>query len=201
MTTIVNPHANQEKHQLSPDDEFFARLYQAEHENHDEYLQMLRTATPNQARAVVQHLDLRALYELPRDVVENWEGSPLTPGTARASRTERLIGWHWSNSGNTLTLDEITRNMWRLDDIAQAANVRYPSVSRWRYNGRRKDPDWTKCLPEENDSVGGTPLWNPGTVLEWLHRTERITDDLYPHARERGGRIPPGRPPKQRTAE
>ena len=163
--------------------------------------ELLRSAAPDEALAAVRFLDLQELYDLPRDIVEGWEGDAKTPGTARHIRQQRL------------TTEWNTKAIWRNKNIARAANVRPDCVGGWRAAYNNSDPDWTKCLPAPDDAVGeikrpgekkhpgGVPLWYPSTALYWLHASKRITDDLYPHARQRGGRIPPGRTPRQRTGQ
>lgn len=192
----MNAPDDQGQNTLSPDDDFMRRLREA---SPAEFLDMLRAANPQQALTVAQTLEPQALYDLPRDVVEGWEGGPLVAGTARNIRQQRLLAWREG------------RAHWRIADIARAVGVRNDAVGRWRTNGYNNDPNWTRCLPFHDDSngpvkrvasethPGGIPLWFPSTALPWLLATGRITDDLYPHDRARAGRIPPGRPPKQRT--
>lgn len=194
-----------------PADEFLARLEAAAA---DEFLALLRDATPEEAIAAARNLDLPKLYTLPREIVEAWEGGPLEDGTARNIRRERLLSWNEASAAERAVLHGgSTGAIWRISDIAKAANVKPNAVSRWRTNFNNGDPDWTKCLPEFDDSFGevkkpgedkhpgGVPLWTPSTVLKWLDATKRIGDDLYPHPRERGGRVPPGRPRKNTDEE
>jgi hypothetical protein len=173
---------------------------------HTELLDMLRTATPEQALLAVQRLSPRELYELPREIVQSWEGDANTPGTARYVRAEKLTNdWRGSDAGT----------MWRMRDVADAAGVRPDSAGRWRGNFIKQVPDKSRCLPRHDDGIGdvkdagddpsskggdGIPLWHPSTVLAWLKWSRKIDDDCYRHIRPsgRGGGSPTGRPPKQR---
>ena len=183
---------------VAPSDEYLTRLREADCE---ERFALLRDATPDEALAAVQDMGLRELYELPREIVEGWEGDPKVAGTARYVRVRRLLNWR----------DKPT---WQKKQIAKAANVRTDGVGRWRTNYHNRDPLFTNRLPRQDDAVGeikepgddrhhtknpgGMPLWYPATILAWLLASKRITDDLYPHPTKRGGRKPPGRPPLQR---
>lgn len=184
---------------------YVARLRAA---SRDDMLAMLARASETEALAAVHALSLRELYELPREIVQAWTGHVRTPGTARFVRAERLTTESWAN-GNISA-------MWRITDIARAANVRSDSVGRWRTNTNNGVRNWMSCLPVHTASIGevkepgerkgqkgggGTPFWEPSTVLNWLKAARKIDDDCYPHNRARGGGIPPGRPPSPREGE
>jgi hypothetical protein len=179
----------------------------------DDMLRMLENATETEALIAVRTLGLRELFRLPREIVEKWHGTADTPGTARFVRTERLTTERWVPADAP---KNESAGRWRIQDIAEAANVAPSSVSRWRTNFNNGDPDWKKCLPTHEGAIGdvkqpgerkgqkggfGIPLFEPSLILDWLKRSRKVTSDLYPHARSRGGGIPPGRPPRQRTGE
>lgn len=176
-------------------------------------LDMLLGATNTQARIAVEILGLRELFRLPREIVEGWYGDADTAGTARYLRSERLTTELWVP--DPVAFEDMSR-LWRIGDIAAAANVRRDSVSRWRGDFISGNGTWKQQLPrhthgmgdvkEQGERIGekggdGIPMWQPNVVLDWLKRSRKVTSDLYPHNRKRGGGIPDGRPPKQRESE
>lgn len=201
MTLTVTPPA--EDHDASA---YAERLRAA---TRDELTAMLCAASESEALTAVNTLGLRELYELPREIVEAWPGDPNTPGTPRFDRARRLTTERWVPEG-------VQSGMWRINDIARAVNVQAGSVSRWRTNMNNGVGDVKRCLPRHTDSIGevkepgdrrgekgggGIPLFEPSVILEWLKWAGKVTDDLYPHNRKRGGGIPTGRPPAQRRPE
>jgi hypothetical protein len=169
------------------DQGFAERLLAADRET---MLAMLAAATPDEAIAAVRALGLRELYELPREIVESWLPDAKTPGSARYIRAQRLTTEPWATAED---IKDRIKQMWRVPDIARAANVRADSASRWRNPDR---PGGN--IVEEDFDPGGQPRWDPSRALASLKQGRKITDDLYPHNRKRGGGIPPGRPPRPR---
>lgn len=160
----------------------------------------LRDADEQTALHAVQTMPLSVLASLPRDIVRSWTGDPAQEGTARHARLERLF-----NDTNAAT--------WRLTNIAAESGCGEYAVTYWRGRYLDNDPNWSRRLPAPDgafgiikqpgdaDNPGGIPLWYPGTIRRWLYLTKRVDEDGYPHTLtgKRGGRTPPGRPPRQRT--
>lgn len=157
--------------------------------------------------ARIESMSAAALAALPREEVYAWPGDPwATEDIARDPRAQRVQRMFSS------------KERVKIEDIAELAGVSRDGASKWRTaNIRQPGRGTTHALPDPialtadqqarlaaREARTGRPSrpsrdWYEGVIWEWLRRTERIDDDLYPKDSGRGGRSPSGRPPSLMT--
>jgi uncharacterized protein YjcR len=58
------------------------------------------------------------------------------------------------------------------EDIAAMLGVQLQTVHRWRTRAREMGAD---ALPEPEWVIGGTPIWQRGTIVRWARKTQRLS--------------------------
>lgn len=58
------------------------------------------------------------------------------------------------------------------EDIAAMLGVQLQTVHRWRTRGREMGEG---ALPEPEWVIGGTPIWQRGTIVRWARQSGRLT--------------------------